>query len=215
MSFRITESVRKSVIRGALFLAPLGLTIFIVGMAFNFIENSMIGDVTARLVSALVPKAVLGERFADGHIPGLALFVTLFVLGVIGGIASWHFGRKGLKLVDGIFQALPLLRVVYSPLRKVVETVESGQSRFQKVVFVEWPTPVCKTLAFVTNEQIAENGEKHYVLFLPMMPNPTSGFVLILPASKVTETTISPEEGLQFGISLGVLAPSSLRFDRI
>ena len=214
MTFRITESVRASLMRGALFIAPLGLTIFLAGMAFNFIENSIVGDITAKVVRALLPDGI-GGRFVDGHIPGLALIVALTFLGLIGGIASWHFGRIGLKLLDRLFQALPLLRVVYSPLRKVIDTVQSGQSRFQKVVFVEWPNADCKTIAFVTNEIQGEDGEKRYVVFLPMMPNPTSGFVMVVPASKVTETSMTPEDGLQFGLSLGVLTPPSVRLDRI
>ncbi|MBX9572441.1 MAG: DUF502 domain-containing protein [Candidatus Obscuribacterales bacterium] len=215
MSFRITESLRASIMRGALYLAPLGLTIFIIGMGYNFIENSIVGDLTAQFVKAVLPQGALGGRFPDGRIPGLALAVTLSFLCVIGGIASWHFGRKGLRLLDALFQTLPVLRVIYSPLRKVVETMESGQSRFQKVVFVDWPTPDCQTIAFVTNEFNGKDGAKHYVLFLPMMPNPTSGFVLRMPASKVTETTMTPEEGLQFGISLGVLIPPSVRLDQV
>ena len=215
MSFRITDSLRASLMRGALFLAPLGLTILIMGMVYNFVENSIVGDLTAGLVKAVLPQGVLGGRFADGRIPGLALTVTVSVLCVIGGLASWHFGRRGLKLVDAIFQAVPVLRVIYSPLRKVVETMESGQSRFQKVVFVDWPTADCQTIAFVTNEFVGKDGTKNYVLFLPMMPNPTSGFVLIRPASKVTESTMTPEEGLQFGISLGVLTPPSVRLDQV
>lgn len=213
---KLSDSVRSSIIRGAMFIAPLWLTIVLAGMGYNLVENSAFGDLVAQVVRWLSPGGFLGGRFADGRVPGLSLLLAFITLGAIGFVASWHFGRQGLKLFDRLFLALPGLRVVYAGVRKVIDTVaESGKNRFQKVVFVSYPTPDTKTVAFVTNEVVCENGEKRYVLFVPMMPNPTSGFVLIMPASKVTETNMTPEEGLQFGISLGVLTPSSVQLDKI
>jgi uncharacterized membrane protein len=148
----------------------------------------------------------------------LSVLFALVLFSAIGLTASWHFGRQGLKLFDGVFLSLPILRSIYSAARKLFDAFgePGGKARFQKVVFVDWPGNGARTIGFVTNELVPENGgEKRYVLFVPCMPNPTGGFVVVVPASKVVETEISPEEGLKFGLTLGVLVPPAMPLDKL
>jgi uncharacterized membrane protein len=80
-------------------------------------------------------------------------------------------------------------------------------------VLIEF-APGLKTLAFVTNEVTTLEGVKHYIVFVPHMPNPTGGFIVVVPAAQVTETTMRPEEALKMGVSLGVLTPAGFTVDK-
>jgi uncharacterized membrane protein len=214
MMRKIMDVLRASLMRGALFLAPIWLSIFLVGMGYNFIESSL-GDISAQVVRWIVPARWLPASFADGNIPGLSLFAVFVVLALVGSIASWQFGRRGLKLFDRLFLSIPLVNSIYSSARKVIDAFgDANQNRFQKAVFVDWPGDGIKVLAFVTGELTHLNGKKLYTLYIPGMPNPTSGFVVIMPADKVVETEMTKEEAFKFGMSLGVLVPHNLPVER-
>jgi len=214
MMRKMMDKLRASLMRGALFLAPIWLSIFLVGMGYNFIESNL-GEISAQVVRWIVPASWLPARFADGHIPGLSLFAVFVGLALVGSIASWQFGRKGLKQFDRLFLSLPLVNSIYASARKVIDAFgDANQNRFQKAVFVDWPGDGIKVLGFVTGELIQPNGTKLYTVYIPGMPNPTSGFVVIVPAAKVVETEMTTEEAFKFGMSLGVLLPNKLPVER-
>ena len=213
MALKISERLRASIIRGALFVAPLGLSIFILKFAFNMIESAF-GDATAQILRWVLPASWLQGPFADGHIPGLSLLAVLLVLWLIGAIAAWHFGRLSLGLLDRLLLRLPVVRILYSTLRKLVDAFgePGGKPRFQKVVFVEWSGT--KTIGLVTNE-IAEGDVKRYVIFVPFMPNPTCGVIIVAKDHEVIEAGMSVEDALKFGLSLGVLVPPAVNWERL
>ena len=203
--------------RGALFVIPIWLSTFLLELCFNLSET-WLGAATQSFVAAVLPKSLYEPWFPGAHIPGLSLFTALIVLGIVGAFASWHVGRQGLRLIDLLFLSIPGISSIYSSVRKMVDAIgEPGQSRFQKVVFVEWPGKGLRTVGFVTNEiQASDAGAtKRYVVFIPHMPNPTSGFVLLVDADSVTESNMTPDEGLKYCLSLGVLIPPAVPLDKI
>ena len=209
----VFSRIRAALIRGALFLLPIWLCAFVVGIAYNLCEN-WLGGLTAAIVNCLVPANWLPEFAANGHIPGLSMVTAFGLLYLIGAIASWHVGRQGLRMFDLLFLAIPGVSTVYSAARKMIDAIgEPGKSRLKKVVLIDWPGPGIKTLGFVTNETLSPAGEKHYFVFVPTMPNPTSGFVVVVAATSVIETTMAPEEALRLCMSLGVLSPPALPLD--
>lgn len=198
---------KSLLIRGALFMAPIWLCIFLGDLIYRLCENSL-GSVTSQIVRWILPSEWLAGVFANGHVPGLSLLTAAILFGIIGLVASWSPGQAGLRLIDYLFLAIPGLNMVYAAARKVLDALaEPGKSRFRKVVFVSWPSPEVRTVGFVTNEVLTPENEKAYWIFVPHMPNPTSGFVLIVKACNVVETDMTPEEGLKLCLSLGVLAP--------
>lgn len=206
----IFARLRRSLVRGALFFIPIWLCWFVVGLLYQVCEG-LLGGLTAQLVLWVVPQSWLPAAFAGGHIPGLSLLVAIVLLTLIGVAASVPCGRSGLRIIDLVFLRIPGVRTIYSAARKVIDAIgEPGQSRFQKVVLIDWPGQGLQTLGFVTNEGVSPAGEKEYWVFVPTMPNPTSGFVVKVLASAVTETSLGAEEGLKIAMSLGVLAPPDL-----
>jgi uncharacterized membrane protein len=197
--------------RGALFVIPIWLTLFVVGILYGLCET-WLGGATDQMVRWFVPANVLEWLgAADGHIPGLSLLSAAFLLLGLGILASWHVGQRGLRLIDHLFLAIPGVKTIYSSARQIIDAVgDPSQSRFQKVVFVTWPTPQVKTIGFVTNEVVEPtSGKRQYYVFIPTVPNPTGGFLVIVDETDVTLTDYSPEEGLRLAISLGVSAPGA------
>lgn len=205
----IFNKLRTVLIRGVLFVVPIWLTVFVFGIVYGLCE-SWFGAVTAQLVRWLLPAVWLSGSWSDGHIPGLSMVTATVVMALIGFVASWHCGRQGLRVIDYLFLSIPGANTIYSAARKIIDALgEPGKSRFQKVVYINWPGPGLKTLGFVTNEVVqAGSGKKKYYVFVPTMPNPTSGFVVLVDAEETIETDLSPEEGLRLCMSLGVVSPN-------
>src|SRR5579883_826199 len=129
----IFSKLRLCMIRGALFLFPIWLSVFIVGLAYQMSEN-WLGGITRSIVHWVLPSSFYSSWFPDGHIPGLSLLTGLVLLAAIGAIASWHIGRQGLRVIDYLFLSIPGINGIYSSVRKMVDSIgEPGQSRFQKV----------------------------------------------------------------------------------
>lgn len=198
-----------NVLKGALFMAPIWLCAFIAELVLGLSQH-WLGPVTSYLVKTILPGWLYAGYFPDANIPGLSLITLFCLLALLGKIASFASGRKALGLVDRFFKQIPGISGIYSALRKMLSAVEdAGQTSFRKVVLLQWPGPGIKAVGFLTNE-IGEGETKKYAVFIPHIPNPTSGFVVIVDAALVEETEMSLEEGIRFCLSLGVLAPDQV-----
>jgi uncharacterized membrane protein len=198
--------------RGILFCAPIGLIWFLVSIVYSYIDN-WFGGISAWLVRFLLPDSILIGPFAGGHIPGLSLLLFIFFLLAIGAIASKPLGKKGLRLIDYFFLFIPIIKSIYSGTRKITDTVgDTSQSPFQRAVWVNWPGPNSKTLGFVTNTIHDSLTQKPFLtIFVPTMPNPTTGFVVVVPEDETIEVNLSIEDALKMCISVGVLAPKEMQ----
>ncbi len=199
--------LRSLIVRGLLFIVPIWLTITVVGFVYSLSET-WLGALTDQSVRLILPASWLNGPLAEGHVPGLSLVVLLLMLTGVGLVASWPMGVQGLRLVDHVFLAIPGVRSLYSASRKIIDSLgDPSQSRFQKVVLFNWAG--VKTLGFQTGTTEQE-GRKCVFVFVPHMPNPTSGFLVLIPEDEVKDTGLTPEEGIKLGMSLGVLAPPKL-----
>jgi uncharacterized membrane protein len=200
--------LRNFLIRGALFLLPLAVTVFIAKYALGFVD-AYLGDPTAALIRLISPRFLL-SAFPDGHIPGMSMVLLVLVLLLLGAIASWPFGNQGLRIVDVILPRIPLIGGIYSSTRKIVETL--GESnRFQRAVWFE-VSPGVKATGFVTSEFIEETtGEKYLKIFYPMVPNPTAGLLLTIKDSATLPVDMDPKEVFTMMVSLGTTMPARSR----
>lgn len=194
--------LRRWFFSGLLVWVPLGVTLFVL--------RTLIGLLDASLV--LVPSAITPAWF---RYPGSGAILTLLLVLVTGALTANLIGQKALDWMEAAFHRVPFLGPVYGGMKKVTETMFSGKGQaFQKVVLVEFPHRDSWTIGFVTAAPPAEVryalGEKDMVtVFVPTTPNPTSGFLLLKPANEVRELKISVQDGMQYLISLGVVAPDS------
>lgn len=143
----------------------------------------------------------------------LAAFVVAILLVTgMGVLARYYIGKQIIEGLDTMLLRVPLLNKIYGTIKQVNEAFSSGnKTSFKTVVRVEFPCAGSYSVGFVTsdrNELLATHaGEKLVNVFIPTTPNPTSGFLIVVPESKVTKLDMSVAEGIKYIISLGAIAP--------
>ena len=141
-----------------------------------------------------------------------ALLLAVFLIGIVGLLARNYFGRKIIEWVDSALMRIPLLNKIYSATKQVNEAFSSSnKSAFRTVALVEFPHPGTYSIGFITSEQQQEvqdkTGLKVVCVFVPATPNPTSGFLLMVPEEKVIKLEMSVADGIKYVISLGAIMP--------
>jgi uncharacterized membrane protein len=157
-------------------------------------------------VAQLIQK-VLGFR-----IPGLGLLLVLLLFYFVGLAASHWTGRQVFRLIEMATTRLPLIKTIYSLGKKLAEAFSlPEQQAFQRVVLIEYFRPGVWTVAFVTGSIFDHrSGQKLLKLFIPTTPNPTSGFVALVPESQARFVPWSTEEAIKAVISGGIIGPEEI-----
>src|SRR6266536_2778899 len=141
-----------------------------------------------------------------------ALVMAVMLIGLIGGLARHYFMKKLIELVDLGLLRVPLLNKIYSTIKQVNEAFSpSSKSSFKQVVLVEFPRAGQYSVGFLTGEDQREvqqkTKERVLSVFVPTTPNPTSGFLVLVPEKEITRLDMSVADGIKFIISLGAIAP--------
>jgi uncharacterized membrane protein len=194
--------LRRYLFTGLVIWIPLGVTIFV----FKFFIDYMDRAVT------LLPQSWQPSNLVGFNIPGLGVIMVVLVLLLTGFVASNYLGRSLLRLGAELLEHIPLVRSVYSAAKQISDTMFSNKGRsFRKVVLIRYPNRETWSLAFQTGESLGELNAKlpeHMVsVFVPTTPNPTSGFLLMVPQEDMIELEMSVDEALKMIISLGVIVP--------
>ncbi len=197
------KHLRRYLVAGLLVWIPLGVTIFILRVLIGLMDRTLL----------LIPQQYRPEEWLGFTIPGLGLILTLLVLLVTGLLAANIVGRSMVGLWESMLDRIPVVRSVYSAAKNFAEIVfsDSGQS-FKKVLLIEYPRKGIYSLAFQTATNLGEvqgrTGEEMICTFVPTTPNPTSGYIIILPKKDIIELDMEIDEALKMIISLGVVVPS-------
>lgn len=161
----------------------------------------------------LIPEQYRPEQYLGFAIPGLGIVLTVLVLLVTGVLAANIVGRSMVNLWESVLHRIPVVRTVYSGAKNFAEIVFSDSSQsFKKVLLIEYPRKGLYSLAFQTSSELGEvqgrTGEDVVCTFVPTTPNPTSGFIIIVPRREVVELDMDIDEALKMIISLGVVVPT-------
>lgn len=198
--------IRKCFISGLLVLLPIWVTVLVVKFFVDLLSNSLL----------LLPPQYQPDALLGFHVPGVGVMVTLLVIFVTGALAANFFGSRLVAFGDAMMARIPLIRTIYTGVKQVTQTLfgPGGQS-FRKVLLVQYPCEGVWSIAFQTGEvtkemQLADTMHEPMVsYFIPTTPNPTSGFLMMAPKSKVIELDMGVDQALKFVISLGVVRPAS------
>ena len=197
------KHLRRYLVAGLLVWIPLGVTIFILRVLIGLMDRTLL----------LIPQQYRPEEWFGFTIPGLGLILTLLVLLITGLLAANIVGRSMVGLWESMLDRIPVVRSVYSAAKNFAEIVfsDSGQS-FKKVLLIEYPRKGIYSLAFQTATNLGEvqgrTGEEMVCTFVPTTPNPTSGYIIILPKKDIIELDMEIDEALKMIISLGVVVPA-------
>lgn len=146
----------------------------------------------------------------------LSLSFLIIIIFFIGVFAKIYIGRKTIDFFEKLLSKIPIIRSIYSAIRQIIDAFQlSSGNSFKKVVLVEYPKSGVYSVGFVTketsnyfNEKIKEKCSN---VFIPTTPNPTSGFILIIPNKDIIELDLTVEEGAKFIISAGLLSPEKIK----
>ncbi len=160
----------------------------------------------------LIPPAYRPEELVGFPIPGLGLVLSIMVVFVIGAFVANVIGRKFLSLGENILEKIPLLRWFYFSTKQVLEAIfVKGEDSFRRVVLVQYPRKGLYSIGFVTGESEGDLAEKvpgrSFTVFIPTTPNPTSGFLFVIPEAETVPLEWGVDEAFRMIISAGVLLP--------
>jgi uncharacterized membrane protein len=141
----------------------------------------------------------------------LALVLAAALITGVGVAAQYYIGRRMLEWLDAAMMNVPVVNKFYGAIKQVNEAFSGNKNSFKTVVLVEFPGPGNFSVGFITNEaqgEIAQKaGAKLVAVFIPTTPNPTSGFMILVPEEKVTKLDMSVADGIKYIVSLGSIAP--------
>jgi len=197
------KQLRRYFVAGLIVWIPLGVTIFI----GRFIVLQM--DKTLRFV----PEQYLPETWLGFAIPGLGVILTLLLVLITGLLVANIVGRSMVGFWESLLERIPVVRSIYSAAKKFVEIVFSdSEQSFKKVLLIEYPRKGIYSLAFQTATNLGEvqskTGEPVVCTFVPTTPNPTSGYIIIVPKNEIIELDMEIDEAFKMIVSLGVVVPS-------
>jgi uncharacterized membrane protein len=199
--------LRNVLLAGLLILTPVYLTIYILVLLFRFMDG-----IFAPLIDRTI-GAFIGERI---HIPGLGILLTLMVVLFLGWLSRRMVGRRILNVIEGFIRRIPIARAVYGATKGVLEAVSRDQGEaFKRVVLIEFPRPGLYAIGFVTGTGARWSDDPRLSqdltsVFVPKTPNPTGGFLLLVPAREILDCPLTVEEGIRMVISGGILQPEAL-----
>ena len=195
---KIRDFFKKYFITGLLVIIPVWATFYVLRAILGWIDG-MLGP-------------LLGQ-YLELRFPGVGIVTLFLVILIVGVLSANYIGRRFVKYSDVLLQKVPLVRGVYTTVKKIMETFSMKQN-FHGVALVEYPRKGCYSVGFVTGDVRGESvglTGKFMTVFVPTTPNPTAGFLLILPENEVTQLDMSVEDGMQFIISIGLVPMNEVK----
>lgn len=201
---------RSNFLTGLVVLLPAMISIAVVIWLFRNVS-----DLTDKLLFFLPPDLTHRDHGAGPMYWYWSLFALVFAVVLIcavGLLARHYIGKKIIEWMDAALLQVPFLNKIYGATKQVNEALTSGdKNSFKTVVMIEFPHPGVYAIGFITSEQRAEPqikaGQNLVCVFIPTTPNPTSGFLVLVPEGKVTKLEMSVADGVKYIISLGAIAP--------
>lgn len=194
------KRLRRYLIAGLLVWIPIGVTIFVVRVVIGLLDRGLF---------LFVPELRPDQWLA---VPGLGIIITLALLLVTGVFVANFVGHSLVRAWESLLDRIPFVRSIYSGAKNFTEIVFSDNSEsFKKVLLIQYPRKGVYTLAFQTGSQLGEvqekTGEDVVCTFVPTTPNPTSGFIVLVPKDEVIELDMEVDAAVKMVVSLGVVVP--------
>lgn len=194
--------MKRYLIAGLLVWVPLGITIWVLHFLVSSLDSILF----------LLPENARPETLLGFYIPGIGVLFAFVILLATGVLTANFLGLRLLRAWESVLIRIPFVKTIYSSVKQVSDTLLSDQGNaFRKALLVEFPHAGSWTIAFQTGNPAAAvaarlDGE-HVSVYVPTTPNPTSGYFVIVPRSRVHELDMTVDEALKYIISMGVVAP--------
>lgn len=205
-------SISRYMITGVFTVIPILVTWIIFQFLFNLLSE--IGTPAIRTLADIFPS--LAEWITNPwFLSIIGVLFTLVVLYLLGLIATFVIGKRIIAAFDYLINKLPVVKVIYGSIKKLVVTLQQKPTEAQRVVLIEFPSPAMKTVGLVTQVFTDDDtGEKLAAVYVPTTPNPTSGYLEITPLDKLISTNWSLDEAMTFIMSGGAVAPDKINYSK-
>ncbi len=197
-----TSSLRSYLLTGLVVWMPVLVTMVVLRFIIDLLDKTI----------ALIPHAYQPEQLIGFNVPGLGVLLSLILLLLTGMVATNLLGQRLVTWSESVLDRIPLVRTIYNGSKQVMQALFATNSQaFRKVVLIQYPRKGIWSIAFHTGSPPAEvsehTGKEMLTVFIPTTPNPTSGFLMMVPKSETMELSMPTEAALKFIISLGVMQP--------
>ncbi|MEO8809580.1 MAG: DUF502 domain-containing protein [Rhodanobacter sp.] len=204
--------LKRYLLTGLLTFIPLWVT----WMVFKFVLG-MLAGIGAPLVAALLSALALVAPHAAESLNMewltfiVALLITLVSLYLLGFVANRVIGRRFIDAFDGLLSRIPLVQTIYGGTKKLMAVLQNKPSGMQRVVLIDFPRRGMKVVGFVTRiMQEQGTGREMAAVYIPTTPNPTGGYLELVPVDELTPTDWTMDQAMAFIISGGAVAPDTL-----
>ena len=186
--------IRNYFVTGVIVLIPIGFTIYLSKFLINLSTN-------------LVPQGLNPNTYLPYAVPGIEIILTIIFITIVGGLSLSFIGKKFLQLIDDLFKKIPILRTIYSAVGQMTDSFRNQDGNKKSVVLLEYPRKGSWAVGFATKEnsgEIKRRANQNLInVFVPTTPNPTSGFLLMIPKKDLIFLDITFEEASKFIVSAG------------
>ena len=190
----IFAKIRNNFIAGIVVLIPIGITLY---LTIFFI----------RVTGNIIPKELNPNNYLPFNIPGVEILIALFLITLIGWLSLSFLGKKFFELFNRILKKIPILRTIYSAIGQMTESFTKTDNKQKSVVLLEYPRKGVWAVGFATKENtgiIKEKVKEELInVFVPTTPNPTSGFLLMIPKKDLIYLDVTFEQASKFIVSAG------------
>ena len=190
----IFAKIRNNFIAGIVVLIPIGITLYLTLFL-------------VRISGKVIPKEINPNNYLPFDIPGVEILIALLVITIIGWLSLSFLGKKFFELFNNILKKIPILRTIYSAIGQMTESFTKSDNKQKSVVLLEYPRKGVWAVGFATkeNEGIIKDNIKEEIInvFVPTTPNPTSGFLLMVPKKDLIYLDVSFEQASKFIVSAG------------
>tara|TARA_A100001015_G_scaffold268886_1_gene320089 strand:+ start:4278 stop:4895 length:618 start_codon:yes stop_codon:yes gene_type:complete len=188
------SKIRNNFIAGVVVLIPIGITLYLTLFLIRISGN-------------IVPNEINPNNYLPFNIPGLEILVALTLITLIGWLSLSFLGKKFFELFNNILKKIPILRTIYSAIGQMTESFTKSENKQKSVVLLEYPRKGIWAVGFATKENVGLIKEKINQelinVFVPTTPNPTSGFLLMVPKKDLIYLDVSFEQASKFIVSAG------------
>ena len=186
--------LRNNFIAGVVVLIPIGITLYLTLFII-------------RISSKAIPKEINPNNYLPFDIPGVEILIALIIITFIGWLSLSFLGKKFFELFNNVLKKIPILRTIYSAIGQMTESFTKTDNKQKSVVLLEYPRKGVWAVGFATKENeglIKEKIKEDLInVFVPTTPNPTSGFLLLVPKKDLIFLNISFEQASKFIVSAG------------
>ena len=190
----IFTKLRNNFIAGVVVLIPIGITLYLTLFLVRF-------------TGKIIPKEINPNNYLPFTIPGVEILIALIIITLIGWLSLSFLGKKFFELFNNILKKIPILRTIYSAIGQMTESFTKTDNKQKSVVLLEYPRKGVWAVGFATkeNEGLIKDQVKEEIInvFVPTTPNPTSGFLLMVPKKDLIYLDVTFEQASKFIVSAG------------